>query len=507
MTLSTFEKHAIANCSTKEQELISRAKEMFFSGNCDLQLPKETCELLLHNAVEQWEAFCDVAPQALFFEYEIDQLFSVLDVAVYALVSSNCAQVNTLVDAVTSSPEVVRLVSFNILRQERLYSIPADQQYLFPWYAIGVDVRGDALEVIAQNWDALASGEWPQAFLEDEPLMELTQAVVRDKALLHYLSSEFQGHNLLMKAVESSIAVKLTSLITPVLPEEVASQFVSLGNPAPAIACEKLLLVCMGAEGLSNKTRIALLKQVDRYIHANNPRTPLLDAVVAWHEGRSTKLRVSHVIKEQCLEVLSQSMSTSTQPLEKAVSSLVEKLDTTSSRAQKESVIDRAISWLKSFQGRSFTAACAVALVAFFFIAPVSSPELSASINVILYPQDNTFRSATSQKHIVIEESGTLQSGDMVELRINVSQPVWGAVYYVSNNVAELVFHEELTAGDVLIPGNGQKYQIDSAAGHEEFVLLLFKEKPEHLPQQVEKDALKQLPASQYKNILFTVTE
>lgn len=219
-----------------------------------------------------------------------------------------CRGVKQLLENVTvyKAPSAPRLIPINHWRREMAALIPEEHRYLFPWYGHWNDVPPETLALLIDQWQAVTDNAIEGLALDPEILEPLLIDLTADRDLLAHIRRHVRMEELIPKAIESSLALRL--FITS--EKEAANYAVPASVETRGLgACalrlienrlkkratevdnlEAMFMTAFCAPFLTDQTRITLFSRIEADLHRMDrlslPPGGMLAGLVEWADDK-----------------------------------------------------------------------------------------------------------------------------------------------------------------------------------------------------------------------------
>ncbi len=196
-------------------------------------------------------------------------------------------------------PLGLRLIPFNNWRRGILKNIPFDVHYLFPWYLSWADLPEEFHDTLAENWHDLTKGQMEYPDLDKSVLSALLAELESDKPLFNRIRNEARLFQLMPKAVEESLALRLFAIrdqggldyLKNTGLAHAAIRVIDIPVYTGAEKAEQLFFAGFCGPFLDTRQRLDLLSEVEKYLRQPDASLLASDSIIElslWTEGRLT---------------------------------------------------------------------------------------------------------------------------------------------------------------------------------------------------------------------------
>lgn len=406
---------------------------------------------------------------------------------------------------VDHEPSGLRLIPLNDWRRQVLERIPANRQYLFPWYASWADVPSDTLELVIEEWTNLSQGYLDLEGLEEGTLSHLLAELRTDQDLLDHLRKEASLAELIPRAVEQSVALRLFSLgskqgALTAVPETVrkaglaacASRAIKGRLRSEADRMERLFRAAFCGPFLTDGQRIELLSEVEKSIKTIDPSSlgPGSDLALLhrWSQGKMKDEMLATTVFNRWTEDLraaSKALGETTVEEASRFWDAVHAVREQPLDLKPKRIIDGPLSWWKRLRGPRtimpvpewglLAAACLVVMIGISGLYELHRPPIHASLGLTGKPGLADVRSGRTE--VQLRPGDVLRSGDAFKINVRVDKQAY--VYILlhgSTGKLTKIFSGKLEAGSDVSPGDPRYdnwYKLDENKGKETIYLII----------------------------------
>ncbi|QTA90444.1 type III-E CRISPR-associated protein Csx30 [Desulfonema magnum] len=282
-------------------------------------------------------------------------------------------------------PPSLRLIPINRWRREVLQDIPAEFQYLFPWYVNWSELPPETLEILIQHWKDIENNqlemiETDSVTLDGETLYVLLTALTKDHVLLNHIRHQSRTAEVLSQAVKKDFKLQLLLKRNSDAPKYFVSDEVEdkglyisacknidtrdpldpreVLNPlrSKEDRTERLFLAAFCGPGLTDEKRIDLFGRVennlDRLDFSKIKSDSPLKLIDQWKkQGDSQLKKLSDIVLESWLDNLTVQAKKVAEPVPNENISFLDTVNRimTDAIVEPTTVLTGFIEWIKNF--------------------------------------------------------------------------------------------------------------------------------------------------------------